>query len=88
MTDAPMKLTETSLALCQAIEAAGASEQLTKCSVLATELHAEAKRITELADTMKRFVAENYPADEKGQVDFVRVLVEGYAEEMVAAPTH
>lgn len=77
-----MKIKEQSLALCYAIEAAGASEALTKCSVLASELHAEAKRIAELADRMKRFAAENYPPDEKGQVDFVRVLLEGYAQEM------
>lgn len=79
-----MKIKEQSLALCYAIEAAGASEALTKCSVLASELHAEAKRIAELADKMKRFAAENYPPDEKGQVDFVRVLLEGYAQEMAA----
>lgn len=77
-----MKITEQSLALCYAIEAAGASEALTKCSVLASELHAEAKRLSALADKMKRFAAENYPPDEKGQVDFVRVLLEGYAEEL------
>lgn len=78
-----MKNTEKSLALCHAIEAAGASEALTKCSVLASELYAETKRLAELSETMKRFVAENYPPDEKGQVDFVRVLVEGYADAIV-----
>lgn len=78
-----MKNTEKSLALCHAIEAAGASEALTKCSVLASELHAEMQRLAQLAERMKRFVAENYPEDEKRQVDFVRVLVEGYAEEIV-----
>lgn len=36
-----MKTSEKALALCYAIEAAGASEQLTKCSVLASELHHE-----------------------------------------------
>ena len=59
--DADMKITDKSLALCHAIEAAGASEALTKCSVLASELHAEMQRLTKLSDTMKRFVAENYP---------------------------
>lgn len=77
-----MKIKEQSLALCHAIEAAGASEALTKCSVLASELHTEAKRLAELADKMKRFAAENYPPDEKGQVDFVRVLLEGFAQAM------
>jgi len=78
-----MKIKTQSLALCYAIEAAGASEALTKCSVLASEVHTEAKRLAELADKMKRFAAENYPTDDKGQVDFVRVLLEGYAQEMV-----
>jgi hypothetical protein len=36
-----MKTSEKALALCHAIEAAGASEALTKCSVLASELHTE-----------------------------------------------
>lgn len=81
-----MNTSEKALALCHAIEAAGASEQLTKCSVLASELRAailtERIRILTLADTMNKFVAENYPADANGQVDFVRVLVEGYADEL------
>jgi len=77
-----MKIKEQSLALCYAIEAAGASEALTKCSVLGSELLAEAKRLSELADKMKRFAAENYPPDDKGQVDFARLLLEGYAQEM------
>ena len=77
-----MKIKNQSLALCYAIEAAGASEALTKCSVLASELNAEAKRIAEVADRMTRFAAENYPPDEKGQVDFVRLLLEGYAQEL------
>lgn len=80
-----MKNTEKSLALCHAIEAAGASEALTKCSVLASEIHAEAVRLEKLSEKMKQFVAENYPPDEKGQVDFARMLVEGYAEEIVNA---
>ena len=78
-----MKIKNQSLALCYAIEAAGASEALTKCSVLASELNTEAKRLADLADRMKRFAAENYQPDDKGQVDFVRVLLEGYAQEMV-----
>lgn len=65
----PMKIKEQSIALCYAIEAAGASEALTKCSVLASELHSEAKRLSELADKMKRFAAENYPPDDKGDKD-------------------
>jgi len=77
-----MKIKEQSLALCHAIEAAGASEALTKCSVLASELLTEAKRLAEIADKMKRFAAENYPPDEFGRVDFARMLLEGYAQEM------
>ncbi len=77
-----MKIKEQSLALCYAIEAAGASEALTKCSELASELLTEARRLRELADRMKRFAAENYPPDDKGQLDFVRVLLECYAQEM------
>lgn len=77
-----MKIKEQSLALCHAIEAAGASEALTKCSVLASELLAEAKRLAEIADKMKRFAAENYPPDANGQVDFARILIEGYAQEI------
>ena len=41
-----------------------------------------ALRLAELADKMKRFAAENYPPDKKGQVDFARVLLEGYAQEL------
>jgi hypothetical protein len=44
---------------------------------------AEKERIETLAAKMKKFVAENYPADGNGQVDFVRVLVEGYAAELL-----
>lgn len=77
-----MKIKQQSIELCYAIEAAGASEALTKCSVLASELNTEAKRLAELADKMKRFAAENYPPNEAGQVDFVRVVLEGYAQEM------
>lgn len=36
-----MKTSDKALALCHAIEAAGASEALTKASVLASELHTE-----------------------------------------------
>ena len=79
-----MKIKQQSIELCYAIEAAGASEALTKCSVLASELNTEAKRLAELADKMKRFAAENYPPNEAGQVDFVRVVLEGYAQEMPA----
>lgn len=78
-----MKNAEKSLALCYAIEAAGASEVLTKCSVLASELHVEMKRLAELSERMKMFAAENYPPDEKGQVDFARVLIQAYAEEIL-----
>ena len=81
-----MKIKEQSLALCHAIEAAGASEALTTCSVLASHLYAEAERLSDLSERMKRFVAENYPPNEKGQVDFVRALVEGYADEIVNPP--
>lgn len=77
-----MKIKQQSIELCYAIEAAGASEALTKCSVLASELNTEAKRLAELADKMKRFAAENYPPNEAGQVDFVRVVLDGYAQEM------
>ena len=77
-----MKIKDQSLALCYAIEAAGASEALTKCSVLASELLTEAKRLEELADRMKRYAALYYPPNEQGQVDFARALVEGYAGEM------
>ena len=55
-----MKIKNQSLALCHAIEAAGASEALTKCSVLASELLTEAKRLEELADRMKRYAALYY----------------------------
>jgi hypothetical protein len=79
-----MKIKDQSLALCYAIEAAGASEALTKCSVLASELLTEAKRLEELADRMNRYAAAYYPANEHGQVDFARALVEGYAAEMVS----
>lgn len=79
-------IAEKALALCHAIEAAGASEALTKCSVLASELRkeiqAETERTVALAAKMKKFVAENYPEDANGQVDFVRLLVEGYAAEL------
>lgn len=47
-------LAEKALALCHAIEAAGASEQLTKCSVLASELRAD---IAAASKTMKPVVA-------------------------------
>lgn len=77
-----MKIEKQSLALCHAIEAAGASEALTKCSVLASEMRTEAQRLAKVADKMRRFAANNYPPDEKGQVDFARVLLEGYASEM------
>ncbi len=81
-----MTTSEKALALCHAIEAAGASEQLTKCNVLAselrTEIQAESARIAALAGKMKKFVSENYPEDANGQVDFVRLLVEGYADEL------
>lgn len=131
-----MNITEKALSLCHAIEAAGASEPLTKCSVLAAELHsalqredaiadntiaqrdaaeeaadklasavlgepidwsdhsakwaealekaqAEKARVEGLAAKMKAFVAENYPPNDKGQVDFARALVEGYAAELL-----
>jgi len=77
-----MKIKEQSLALCHAIEAAGASEALTKCSVLASELLAEAKRLAEFFFKKDPAAAENYPPDEKGRVDFARMLLEGYAQEM------
>lgn len=81
-----MTTSEKALVLCHAIEAAGASEQLTKCSVIAselrTEIQAEKARVDTLAAKMKKFVAENYPPDANGQVDFARALVEGYANEL------
>ena len=81
-------LSEKSLALCYAIEAAGASEALTKCSVLASELRTEivteTARLARLSESMKRFVAEYYPPDKNGQVHFARALVEVYAQEIVA----
>lgn len=82
-----MNITEKSLALCQAIEAAGCSEALTKCSVLASELHTELVaqnvRLSRLSESMKRFVAEYYPTDKNGQVHFARALIEAYAQEIV-----
>jgi|GEM_PF-4464375 len=39
-----MTTSKKALALCHAIEAAGASKALTKCSVLASELHAELRK--------------------------------------------
>lgn len=83
-----MNITEKSLALCQAIEAAGCSEALTKCSVLASELRteivAETARLARLSASMKANVAEYYPPDKNGQVHFARVLVEAWAQEIVA----
>lgn len=82
-----MTTQEKSLALCHAIEAAGASEALTKCSVLASELRteivAETARLARLSESMKRFVAEYYPPNEKGQVHFARILAEAWAQEIV-----
>lgn len=83
-----MNTSEKSLVLCYAIEAAGASEALTKCSVLASELRteivAESARLSRLSESMKRFVAEYYPPDKNGQVHFARALIEAYAQEIVA----
>lgn len=51
--------------------------------VVTALLNSETARLEALAAKMKRFVAENYPPAENGQVDFVRLLVEGYADEML-----
>src|SRR5262249_42753813 len=51
--------------------------------VLTALLNDETGRIEAIAAKMKRFVAENYPPAENGQMDFVRVLVEGYADELM-----
>lgn len=84
-----MTTSEKALALCHAIEVAGCSEQLTKCSVLAseirTDIQTESARIAALAGKMKKFVGENYPEDANGQVDFARALIEGYAAELTDA---
>jgi len=45
------KAAELSMSLCWAIESAGASDQLTKCSVLANELRALILKIVEKAET-------------------------------------
>ncbi len=43
-----MKTTEKALELCHAIEAAGASEELTKCSVIASDLRCEISHLETL----------------------------------------
>lgn len=48
-----MNTTEKALELCHAIEAAGASEQLTKCSVLASALRAEVAQLETVAAGME-----------------------------------
>lgn len=75
---------EKALALCYAIEAAGASEQLTRCSVLESQVHADVKKIAErdaaMVASLTRYAAECFPDIENGQKHFVRVLMEGWAE--------
>ena len=75
------------LALCHAIEAAGASKELTKCSVLATELHAEIKKIAErdafIAKSLTEHIKACFPEDENGQKHFARVLCESWADELI-----
>ena len=77
---------EKALALCHAIEAAGASEQLTKCSVLASDLRADILRTEErdrrLAASLTLYAAECFPDVVNGQKQFVRVLMESWAEEV------
>lgn len=78
---------EKTLALCHAIEAAGASEQLTKCSVIASSLHTEIeakeKHIANCAASLNRYAEECFPEIENGQKHFVRVLMEGWAKELM-----
>lgn len=75
-----MKTSEKALALCHAIEAAGTSEQLTKCSVLASELKTEIESqettITDCVRSLKRY------AKELPEGHFYRVLMEGLAQEL------
>jgi hypothetical protein len=47
------------------------------------KVESENARIAAIAEKMKKFVADNYPADANGQVDFARALVEGYAKELL-----
>lgn len=75
---------QKALALCHAIEAAGASEALTKCSVLASELHTEIqvkeKTATDCAKSLRRYAADCFPEIANGQKHFVRVLMESWAD--------
>lgn len=77
---------EKASALCHAIEAAGASEQLTKCSVLASELRSEIQRnemtMTKCAESLNRYAGECFPEIVNGQKHFVRVLMESWAESL------
>lgn len=81
-----MTTSQKALALCSAIEAAGASDQLTKCSVLASEIRGEieAKETTikNCADSLNRYAVECFPEIINGQKDFVRVLMESWAESL------
>jgi len=56
-----MTPSEKALALCHAIEAAGASEQLTKCSVLASELREQLAGIESAIDPFARVYRFNAP---------------------------
>ena len=84
--------TEKARALCYAIEAAGASEQLTACSVLASELLAEtiklAERDAKLASQLKWHGEETFPAEPSAQKHFARVVMESIADELTTGATY
>jgi hypothetical protein len=51
-------------------------------TALRAELATERARTTKLAERMLRFATEYYPPNKAGEIDFVRAILEGYAEEM------
>lgn len=58
------------------------TEQMIKEVILPRVL--DKARVEAIAVKMRKFAAENYPTDANGQDDFVRVLLEGYAAELLS----
>lgn len=85
-----MTTSQKALALCHAIEAAGASEQLTKCSVLASELRLQIQREEHrnrtVITTLNEQGAACFPEVENGQKHFARVVMESCAQDLSETP--